>query len=240
MAEGTCAYIHCRPDGSVFYVGKGTLRRAHLFRARNPHYAAVVSKYGQHNILVGVMECSSPAGAFLLEQGLIRCFRRSNIELTNQTDGGDGLRSPSSETRQKMSRSRRAALQNPDVRRRVFDASRAAVARPDVRLRMSMSATGRRLSQSTRDKVRAAATGRRHTAETKARLSKMGMGHVVTDATRAKLSAALAGRQPPAHVVDNLRRMATSRRGVPRPQETRDRISKTRLARFSAVRGCGI
>lgn len=236
MAEGAYAYIHCRPNGSVFYVGKGTLRRAHLFRARNPHYAAVVSKYGMGNILVGVMECSTPAGALLLEQGLIRCFLRNNVELTNQTGGGDGLRSPSAETRQKMSRSRRVALQNPDVRRRIFDASRTAMARPDVRVRMSIAASGRRLSQAARDKVRAAATGRRHTDETRARLSAIGMGHMVTAATRVKLAAALAGRRPPEHVVSNLRKMAESRRGVPRSQEIRDKISKTRLARFSKLK----
>ena len=236
MCNSVYAYVHCRPDGRVFYVGKGTYARSCSFKTRNRHYASVIAKHGAANIAVGRMECSTSAAAFGLERGLIRCFKRMGVELTNQTDGGDGLCSPSEETRRKMSVSRRLVLQNPAARARIFDAARLAVARPDVRRKMSIAATGRRLSAEAREKVRAAATGRRHTAETRELLSRIGVGHVVTQATRQKLSLALRGRPVAATTLANLRSMATRRKGVPRSPEVRARISAGRLRRFAALR----
>lgn len=100
---GVFAYIHCKPDGTPFYVGKGALRRARYFGERNLHHKNIVAKYGKENLLYGVMECSDDATAYLLEMGLIKCLRRSSIELTNYTAGGDGGRSPTLETRAKLS-----------------------------------------------------------------------------------------------------------------------------------------
>ncbi len=83
------AYIHCKPDGSPFYVGKGKGGRAYEFkRPRNPYYANTVAKYGTP--LVGKLDCSSEEIAFELEKGLIKCLRRMGVKLTNLTDGGDG------------------------------------------------------------------------------------------------------------------------------------------------------
>ena len=83
------AYIHCKPDGSVFYVGKGTLRRAKNLTERNEYHKRVVAKYGKESILIGMLECSSDEVALELERGFIKCFRRSGAKLTNCTDGGE-------------------------------------------------------------------------------------------------------------------------------------------------------
>jgi hypothetical protein len=87
-----CAYIHARPNGEVFYVGKGTTTRARSLAkaARSKWHGRVVNKYGKENVLVGVMECSSEQTAFELEIGLIKCLRRMGARLVNQTDGGQG------------------------------------------------------------------------------------------------------------------------------------------------------
>lgn len=89
---GQCAYVHCKPDLSVFYVGKGTLARAKSLRKgrRNIVHERTVAKYGAVNIGVGVLECSSEEIAFELEKGLIKCFRAAGIKLVNMTDGGEG------------------------------------------------------------------------------------------------------------------------------------------------------
>jgi len=97
------AYIHCKPDGIPFYVGKGALRRANYLGERNPYHQAVVNKYGRANVLVGMLECSTSAIAYELEKGLIKCLRSSGIQLTNFTDGGDGGLNPTPETRKKLS-----------------------------------------------------------------------------------------------------------------------------------------
>lgn len=86
------AYVHARPDGSVFYVGKGSTKRSlELWRSRNAHHANVVNKYGQENILVGRIPCSSDSISLALEVGLIKCFRRMGVALVNQTFGGEGV-----------------------------------------------------------------------------------------------------------------------------------------------------
>ena len=97
------AYMHCKPNGIPFYVGKGALRRAKNLSERNPYHQSVVSKYGKENILIGKMECSSEKIAFELEKGLIKCLKSSGVKLTNFTDGGEGTSNPTKETRQKLS-----------------------------------------------------------------------------------------------------------------------------------------
>jgi hypothetical protein len=97
------AYIHCKPTGVPFYVGKGALRRAKYLGERNQHHQNIVAKYGKENILVGMLECSTPEIAYDLEAGIIKCLRRSGVDLCNLTAGGDGGRSPSEETRKRLS-----------------------------------------------------------------------------------------------------------------------------------------
>lgn len=95
--------MHCRPDGTPFYVGKGTERRVRHFGPRNAYYKNIVAKYGTRNLLVGALECSSAEAAYELEAGLIKCLRRSGVALCNLTAGGDGGRSPAEETRKRLS-----------------------------------------------------------------------------------------------------------------------------------------
>ena len=97
------AYIHCKPDGTPFYVGKGALRRAKYLGERNPHHQNIVTKYGKPNILVGMLECSTDTIAYDLERGIIKCLRRQDIQLTNFTDGGEGTSNPTPETRKRLS-----------------------------------------------------------------------------------------------------------------------------------------
>jgi hypothetical protein len=86
------AYVHARPDGGVFYVGKGSTKRSLDFKNnRNNHYLNIVKKHGSDNILVGCLPCSSEEISFDLEKGLIKCLRRMGVELANRTDGGEGV-----------------------------------------------------------------------------------------------------------------------------------------------------
>jgi hypothetical protein len=85
--NGFYVYTHGRPDGSVFYVGKGCARRAWWFkRGRNPHHLAIITKYGAENIKVEIFPCENEEAAFALEKKLI-----SELPgLVNMTDGGEG------------------------------------------------------------------------------------------------------------------------------------------------------
>lgn len=89
---GFCVYTHSRPDGSVFYIGKGVEKRAYDFAPsrRTLHHKNVVAKYGRGNIKVKVIPCMGETEAFMLERVHIKLARDAGKALVNLTDGGEG------------------------------------------------------------------------------------------------------------------------------------------------------
>jgi hypothetical protein len=174
---GVFAYIHCKPDGVPFYVGKGARRRARYFGERNPHHRNIVRKYEAKNLLFGVLECSSDAIAYELERGLVKRLRSMGVDLCNFTAGGDGGLEPCEDTRKKLS----VAAKRRGVSKACHEAKVQAL-------------KGKPLSEEHKNKLRAAALGRvfskEHRANISASAKKRGM-KAVLDALAAKR---LAGR----------------------------------------------
>lgn len=83
-------YFHCRPDGTPFYVGKGSRSRALRLERSNLHHKNIVSKYGSDNILVELTPCRTEQEAYHLEQLFILLLREQGIDLANKSDGGEG------------------------------------------------------------------------------------------------------------------------------------------------------
>lgn len=85
-------YLYKRPDGSVFYVGKGTKRRAMSVSPsrRNLKFLNILNKYGTQNVTVELIPCESEQAAFELEVRTIREQREAGADLANFTDGGEG------------------------------------------------------------------------------------------------------------------------------------------------------
>jgi len=90
-------YIHCRPDGEPFYVGKGHSisnrkgRAYQLYEEGNKYYGNIVSKYGKKNILIHVYNCESEWHSFRHEEWMIAWCRAQGFNMTNMTDGGEGI-----------------------------------------------------------------------------------------------------------------------------------------------------
>src|SRR5882672_3033693 len=101
-------YIHVKPNGEVFYVGKGCGRRAFESTRgrRSIHWIRVKNKYGFKVIIVGYYDTEEEA----LEEEikLIAEYRSLGIELINETNGGDGTsgHKHSKETKLKQSKAR--------------------------------------------------------------------------------------------------------------------------------------
>jgi hypothetical protein len=129
------AYVHARPDGSVFYVGKGKEKRANTLSGRTFHHSNVVKKYGAENILVGFMECSTEKTALELEIGLIKCFRRSGVHIVNITSGGEGVSGfkHSQETIERIAAKNRNRVYSPSERKRISDSLKLALSTPEAR-----------------------------------------------------------------------------------------------------------
>lgn len=83
-------YTHSTPEGSVFYVGKGTGHRAYSSGKRPLAWREMVSKHNGICIkIVARYDCEQEAFAY--ERRLICDLRSGGVELINATDGGAGV-----------------------------------------------------------------------------------------------------------------------------------------------------
>lgn len=83
-------YLHCKPDGTPFYVGKGSGRRSKYFGVqRSEHHRNIVAKYGKENILIYIFPCDSEAQALADEMQQIRQLRADGYDLINISIGGE-------------------------------------------------------------------------------------------------------------------------------------------------------
>jgi len=82
-------YFHKKiSDGVIFYVGKGSNRRAFSKSGRNAYWNNVVNKHGYE---IEIFKNNlSENDAFELERLAIKTLKEIGVPLTNMTDGGEG------------------------------------------------------------------------------------------------------------------------------------------------------
>ena len=116
-------YVHHRPAGDPFYVGKGYGKR-HSDRSkgsRTAHYLNVLLKYGEQNILTNIFDCFNEDLAFKLEIELIAYYRQQGYNLVNMTDGGEGASGyvPTKEQREKVSSRQKGKIHSLSTREKL-------------------------------------------------------------------------------------------------------------------------
>lgn len=82
-------YCHSKPDGTIFYIGKGVGRRAYS-KNRNKFWKNIVAKYGYKVDIL--CHWNTEQEALEHEMFLISCFKDMGIVLANMTDGGEGAK----------------------------------------------------------------------------------------------------------------------------------------------------
>ena len=82
-------YAHTKPDGTIFYIGKGTGIRAWKTTRRNQHWKNIVAKYKDYNVEI-LANWDTEKEALDHEILLISCFRDMRYNLANMTNGGEG------------------------------------------------------------------------------------------------------------------------------------------------------
>lgn len=195
-------YIHKKPDGTPFYVGKGTGRRAYRLSNRNQWHKNIVAKYGKNNIIIEVINCIDEAQAFDLEKIYIKQFKHNGVCLVNLSDGGEGDAGKifTEEHRQKLSAASKGKPKSEKhkeaLRGKVIsDAQRAQVsarhkgtkASDATRQKLSQARTGRKLSDETKQKIREAHLGKTLSAEHRLKLSKKMLGHKHSEETKQRM-----------------------------------------------------
>jgi hypothetical protein len=82
-------YLHAKPNGEIFYIGKGKGKRAWFFYDRNSHWCRIVNKYGTPTVSV-LTKWQEEHSAMTFEKFLIASAKCFGFSLTNKTNGGDG------------------------------------------------------------------------------------------------------------------------------------------------------
>lgn len=98
-------YAHTKPNGSIFYIGKGQGVRAWKKTRRNTHWKNIVAKNNGYNVEI-LANWNTEKEALDHEIFLISCFKDLGYKLANMTNGGEGTSGfkLSNETKQKISK----------------------------------------------------------------------------------------------------------------------------------------
>lgn len=184
-------YLHRRAtDGTVFYVGKGTGRRAHLRQSRNPHWINIVAKHGLRieYAAVDIQEWY----AFELERELIAYYGRES--LCNLTDGGDGVTGMRHDeaARRAIASAHKGRKRPRDVVERIAAKQRGKVVPEEQRRAISAKLKGRKMTPELAQKMALARTGLKRSDTTRERM-RLSWADPARKAERSAAMAAASG-----------------------------------------------
>lgn len=210
MTNKYYVYEHWRPDkDECFYVGKGKGYRVSILNNRSEHHKRVVKKLARLGMCLEVRMFKSELSedeAYQVEIERIAFWRAAGVKIINKTAGGEGLKNPTEDTREKM---RKAHLTrwSDEARKAVSDKIKDMWNRDGFRENYSEKRKGYKPSAETIEKRAAALRGRkqspesiakkigpnnpfygkRHPPEILAKIAEKNRGSKMSEETRAKM-----------------------------------------------------
>lgn len=190
----TCyVYAFYEPDGTCFYVGKGSGDRHRRNDRRNAHFKAIIAIHGENVVKRILHDGLTDEAALELEVKLIGELKPR----ANKTSGGEGIC---------------GYTHTESALRRTGDAQKLLWADPVYKAKMRAAHSGKKLTQEQKDhlgnmhrgmvrpagtgeKIAASKRGKPRSAETRAKLSLAQTGKKLSDETRTKMRAAHARRK---------------------------------------------
>ena len=149
-ADMFCTYAHTKPDGTIFYIGKGSHARAHSSKGRNVHWNNIVNKYKNFDFEI-LANWKTEEEAFSHEVLLISCFRDMGFILANISEGGLGSKGFRHTEEFKESRRQQMLTKNPmstpEGYKKWYINLKTAMQRPEVRKKQSKAKLGKPLTK---------------------------------------------------------------------------------------------
>lgn len=203
-------YIHKKPDGTPFYVGKGHGRRAYRFSNRNQWHQNIVAKYGKENIIIEIIHCLNESQAFDLEKIYIKQIKYDGFTLANMSDGGEGDsgRIITEAHRKKLSEAKKGkplSLEHKNAlkgkvmsdkqKQHISEMRKGSKASEETKQKLSKIKTGKKLSDECKKKISQKHLGKSLTEEHKIKLSESHKGHKHSEETKEKMRQSHAKRK---------------------------------------------
>lgn len=188
-----CFYVyeHIRKDnGTVFYVGKGSRRRAFDTQNRNQNWHNIAKNYGFD--VRFVVNNIDEDFAMLIECELIHKLKLIGVSLTNKTSGGQGLTGfkHSEETKQRI-RQKKIGItgrkHTKETKEKIRIANTGVVFSEERKKKISDKAKGRKMPSHVRALLNSKNKSFRHTAETKEHLRQVNLGRLHSQETIRKM-----------------------------------------------------
>ena len=184
-------YAHYKPEGGLFYIGKGKRRRAYAMDGRNSHWQNIVNKYGRPHVEL-LARWDTETEALDHERLLISCFRDMGFVLANKSDGGEGSsgykHTPEQKEKNRLAKLGKAPW-NKGTKGIMIPWNRGVPMSDEQKVKLSLAKIGKqgprkgvKLSAETIEKMRIAKLGKKHKPESieKARLKKLGQKQPLT------------------------------------------------------------
>ena len=149
-------YQHTKPNGEIFYIGIGSIKRSKCRWNRSKYWNRIVNKYGYkitilHYVLT---ECE----AIALEISLISKYGRSDLglgTLCNHTNGGEGVKGykHTEEAKRKIGKASKGIPRSEETILKISDANKGKIRTDEAKKNMSIAQKGKVLSGETKDKM---------------------------------------------------------------------------------------
>lgn len=183
-------YAHYKPEGGLFYIGKGKRRRAYAMDGRNSHWHNIVNKYGKPHVEL-LASWDTEEAALDHEKLLIASFRDMGFVLANKSDGGEGTSGykHTAEQRLKNSLAKMGHIPwNKGLKGVLIPWNKGLPMSEEQRIKLSIAKIG----------TRGNATGHKHTEESLAKMRAANRsGYKLSEAGRLAISNASKGRVHP-------------------------------------------